>query len=160
MNWTQLIQDQHQRYHPHGHTKLILQDGATDDEIDALSVKMGFKLPDEFRDLYRTHNGFGTPSSDGPNAVRWSFLPLSLIEEKTKAATGWMQETHPDIARGFFVFMDYLCGDYSGYFFDNPHQSPPDICTFEHELYEFDASQPAEEFFSSQWASLREILET
>ena len=159
MNWTQLIQDHHQRHHPHGHTKLILRDGASDAELDALSATMGFQLPEEFRELYRTHNGFGTPSSDGPNAVSWFFLPLSLIEEKTKDATSWIQETHPEIARNFFVFMDYRCGDYSGYFKDKADRNPPVICSFEHELYEFDANQPAEDFISYLWAGLSEILE-
>jgi SMI1 / KNR4 family (SUKH-1) len=113
--WTQLIQSQHAKYFGGNCHGLILRDGASESELDALDLQMAFKFPPEFRELYKTHNGVGDIYGTEANSINWSFVPISLIPELTILARNWFQGTHPDVAARFFPFFNWGCGDYTGY---------------------------------------------
>ncbi|MCX6854491.1 MAG: SMI1/KNR4 family protein [Verrucomicrobia bacterium] len=112
--WTQLVQSEHAKYYGESSHGLILRDGASESELDALDLQMAFKFPPEFRELYSTHNGVGNTHGSEPNSINWSFVPISCIPELTVIARNWFEGTHADLAARFFPFFDWGCGDYTG----------------------------------------------
>jgi hypothetical protein len=133
--WTQLIQNQHAKYFGGNCHGLILRDGASESELDALDLQ-----------LYTTHNGVGDTYGSEPNSINWSFTPISLIPELTNIARHWFEGTHSDLAARFFPFFNWGCGDYTGYLMSPDGTLLEGLYCFQHEEYQFDVNQAPEDF--------------
>jgi cell wall assembly regulator SMI1 len=120
-------------------------------------VQFGFQLPDDLKELYQAKNGAGM-SSENNKDVHWFFVPILSIPELITAARDWFQKTHADLANRFFPFIDWECGDYTGYLLPLSPDCPTKLHTFEHESYEFDEAQQPDEFLYSNNSSIREFF--
>ncbi len=98
----------------------------------------------------------GTDEQD--SAVRWFFVPVAKIPELTAVARSWFEETHAEAARRFVAFIDWDCGDYTGYVLPLESGTAAELHTFEHESYQFDEAQEAGEFLLPSYESIREYF--
>ena len=159
-NWTNLINAQHRWAHKNDGFQLVLNDAAAEAAITALTEKLGFRLPPEFSDIYRSHDGFGVQHTSDPETIHWSLVPISQIPELMQSARDWFQETHPDAAQRFFPFIDWSCGDYTGYLLTADGTIRSGLFTFEHDSYEFEAEQAPDDFLHHAYDDIAEFLST
>lgn len=134
-------------------------------EIQNLNERSQFEWPAEFVDLYSKHDGVGL-KMQLHEEVLWNFVPTSQIGTFTLSVREWFSETHPEIAKVFFPFFDWGCGDAVGYvLLDQILKDvvdeilPGTLFEFDHENYKFDASQPWIEFLQPSCESIRLFLE-
>jgi hypothetical protein len=157
-SWTEIIEAHHAWAHPNDGFHLVLRPGATDAKIDEVAQGLGFQPPAEFRDLYRCHDGVGCTHDSQPGKVEWTFVPLADLPSFVVLGRDWFKETHPQLAAAFFAFIDWGCGDYSGYLQARESALGSELYMFEHELYEFEASQDPDEFMVAAQSSITEFL--
>ena len=123
-----------------------------------------FEWPAEFVDFYGNHDGVGLRMQPQEEVI-WNFVPSHEIGTFAHSVREWFSETHPEIARAFFPFFDWGCGDAVGYVrVDHLLKDvvdeilPGSLFEFDHENYRFDASQPWFEFLQPCYASIRDFL--
>jgi len=134
---------------------LVLGPPASAASIAEFEKAIGYKLPDEFKQLYTEYDGFGT-SRDGE--TDWLFLPVKKLSEHATEVRDWIQKTHPEIAKRFAPFVDWGNGEASGYVFSETGIPLPGIFIFEHESYEFEEEQDWKEFLIPVDSSIRDFL--
>jgi hypothetical protein len=138
-------------------SELILGPGQSIMEIQTIESALGLRLPNELREFYQEVNGYGAPLSNSED-VDWLVVPLKDIAKTTKLAQDWFEETHPKEAGRFFAFIDWKCGDYSGYLVSESGKDCKFV-TFSHEMYEFDPDQNPDDFFEISYDSFNEFLD-
>ena len=136
--------------------QLVMPSGAELHELRDLARVLQVRFPDEFASLYRTMNGFG--GTDGKGVVEWAALPLEEIPTFSDRIRSWFSETHPEVAARFIPFLDWHCGDATGYLKDEQGKVLSHLRTFFHEEYHFDESQPYEEFLVEDEATIHDFL--
>ncbi len=154
-DWYQNILDFHNLDNADNPDSLVLGSPATNASIAELEKATGYAMPNEFRQLYLEFDGFGT-SRDGE--TEWFFVPISKLDAHLSEVRDWFQDTHPEIAERFVSFVDWRCGDASGYIFTESGLPEPGIFMFEHERYEFDAEQDWREFLVPVDDTIRTFL--
>lgn len=157
-NWDSIVRSHHQRAHRDDGYELVANPGVTDEELRLMENRLGFQFPVEMREFYSTFNGFGVQSANSPGEVYWFFRPLEELPEFTENIRQWFQETHADIASRYFPFVDWANGDGIGYLVNSTGEVLPGLVSFEHESYDFDEDQDAEEFLTTVPISLEEFL--
>ncbi len=154
--WHQRVREAHKRNHQGDGVELIIGPPANPEAITELEREVGRRLPPEFHELYQALDGFGVVTADGE---LWLFTPLAKIARSAAAAGTWFADSHPSLAKRYFPFIDWGNGDSSGYLFSEEGDLLPGIWIFEHEMYGFDASQPASAFLVKFAKNLQEFLE-
>lgn len=157
-NWTSLINAQHRWAHDNDGYQLVLNGAADEVTISALNDKLGIRLAPEFCDFYRCHDGFGVRHTSDPETVHWSLVPLSQVSDLIQTARDWFQETHPELAKTFFPFIDWSCGDYTGYIIGPDGTFRTGLFTFEHESYEFEPDQTPDDFLHHSYDDIADYL--
>lgn len=170
-SWPELIEANHAWAHANDGWHLVTGAPATDADLAQLETQLGIELPAEFKELYRTYNGVGIcrEANDGQapgrpieesKKVLWLLVPVAEIPGLMTVARSWFQETHAEVALQFMPFIDWNCGDYTGYLLPLESDVPAELYTFEHENYEFDEAQEAEEFLLLSYESIRDYFST
>jgi hypothetical protein len=160
VNWTKVITDHHNWAHaPDDGFDLITKAPASQQQLAELASRLGIILPKEIVSLYRTCNGFGVQSPNTPDMDSWFLVPVERVPEFTEQIRSWFRDTHPDVAARFFPFFDWANGDGMGYLFDADGNLQEGLYNFEHEEYERDENQGADEFLLSIDVSIEEFLE-
>lgn len=101
---------------PHYHE--LLQSGATSAELDAFENAISLKLPEEFRELYKWHDG-QDPMAFESIQGNWSFMSLDEIRVSKQELDGMIGFDFEDPKywrRGWIPFLhngggSYLCVD-------------------------------------------------
>lgn len=154
-DWKKIIIEQHDRHHKDDSVKLIQGAPCAQEDIARLEETIGLKMPSEFKDLYSAVNGFGSHSGRDD----WFLVPVEHIPQVMQLARNWFSETHPELAARFFPFIDWSCGDYTGYLVSESGMLEKGLHTFGHEEYEFDASQESDVFlYPSGFASIEDFI--
>ncbi len=159
-NWTSLIDAQHRWAHNNDGYQLVLNGAAEDAAISALADKLGITLPPDFCDFYRQHDGFGVRHTNDLETIYWSLVPLSMVPDLVQSARDWFQETHPELAQTFYPFIDWSCGDYTGYIIGPDGTLKSGLFTFEHESYESEADQTPDDFLHHTYHDIADFLST
>lgn len=107
--------------------------GAAPEHIDRLADQFEVALPPEFRSMYQAANGFGGVGDVGP--VEWAALPLAGIPQFAATVRRWFQDSHPEAAMRFVPFLDWRCGDATGYLFGEQGECDGKLTTFFHDEY-------------------------
>lgn len=154
-NWENLVINFHERAHPSGEYQLARGEPASKQEIDAVSAELDFVFPTEFVDFYSVMNGFGIHSAD--RGTEWFFLPLSKIRG-TQVHTKEMLESHPDLGDRFVPIVDWICGDFTGYFKPKTRRRKIQLFMLSHEHLEYDAAQDPNDFLFPLCDSIKEFL--
>lgn len=142
-NWTKLAQQQFDSCKAVDElTDLVLPGGAEREAIVEMARSLGFEPPEEFVQLYSTHNGIGHKQSE---VSSWWFRPLDQLPEFMKATRAWMEE-HEDVGMRFFPFIDYYNGEGAGYFANSKGALQPGLFSLNTGRYEFDEDQESSEF--------------
>lgn len=128
-----------------------------DEDIVQIEQSIGFQFPEDMRDFYQTMNGMGSRNSHS-GEVSWFIVPMDQISTTMAHCRDWFLETHPKEATRFFPFINWNCGDYTGYLIDGTANDQPLFCTFSHEYYTFDVEQDPSEFFDSSFSNLEDLL--
>jgi hypothetical protein len=155
-NWQEIILRHHEWAHKNDGYSLVTRPGADSADITALEASLGIELPVEFHELYRTYDGVGVSADSGQ--IYWMFRSLTEIPKFMEESRDWFQETHPEIARRFFPFIDWSSGDATGYLLSQSGGLLPGLYDFEHEAYEFDESQDETTFLSSLHNTIEDFL--
>lgn len=155
-NWIRIVENQHALDHSDNGHRLVLQPPASLDHLLAFRKLFGPAASMELQNFYEQIDGFGIEGTN--HKTSWFLVPIEKLPELDKAGKDWFQETHPDLAKRFFPFIDWDCGDYSGYLLSEEGKRLNGIFTFEHEEYEFDKGQDDSEFLYSVFDSLEELL--
>ena len=155
-NWQDIIQRSHEWAHKNDGYSLVTRPGAELADITALESSFGFQLPTEFHELYLTYDGVGVSADSGQ--IYWMFRSLAQIPKFMEETRDWFQETHPEVARRFFPFIDWSSGDSTGYLLSQSGELLPGLYDFEHEDYEFDASQDESAFLSSFYTTIEDTF--
>lgn len=155
-NWHNVVLSHHAWAHKDDDYKLVMQPSAADATIHSLTEQTGFPITAEFREFYNQINGFGV-AADGQK-TSWLLVPVERIEATIARARAGFEETHPELAKRFFPFIDWDSGDYSGYFTAEDGSLLPGLYDFDHETYEFDEEQASEEVVTKGDASILEFL--
>ena len=137
-----------------------MRPGAPEEDIAQLDRDIGLALPSEFKELYRAHNGVGVVHESEPGKPIWTFVPTSDLASLMKGARSWFEEFHPDLASRFFPFIDWDCGDYTGYVVSPGGGLLEGLFTFSHELYQFRPDQAPETFLSRNYSCIKDFLAT
>ena len=157
-DWHCLVEAYHELAHPDGLWTLVKRDGASNSDLRQLERKLGQAFPDEFQSFYRACDGFGISPIDNEGKVIWFCVPLSEIPDFVERTRETFCETHPILASQFFPFIDWNCGDGSGYVTDSAGVIQPGLFTFEHELYGGDSVDDPEEFVSFLDETIEDVL--
>lgn len=120
-----------------------------------LHSTFGFPVPSELRGFYEQIGGCGVKAGD--RKVSWQVVPVTEVATNIAKARDWFADTHPKLAARFFPFIDWDCGDYTGYL-QSPLGLKKGLYTFEHESYEFDADQSAQSFIMKSYKSLEDFF--
>jgi hypothetical protein len=155
-SWDDLVNESHERDHEGDGFQLVKMPPATSDEIDSLQKLIGIKLPDEFRDLYLAINGFGVVGKSAE--IYWSFIPLDKILGFIASTREFFQDTHPDVAKRFFPFIDWSDGDASGYMISPSDRLLPSLFDFQHDDYEFEETQEGSEFLVTATRNIKDFI--
>lgn len=155
--WDQILNQKHTRYYASGGSTLFLPPPLSRSEIHNFQTSTGYKWTDEFFDLYTHHDGVGIIPPD--EEVIWSFVPTHKINSFGDSTRAWFSATHPDIAKCFYPFFDWMSGDALGYL-NIERFTPGTLFEFEHESYEFDAAQSWEIFLKPAYNSIQDFLES
>lgn len=156
--WTDLITAQHRWAHSGDGYDLVLNGPADETAISALEERLGLSLPPDLANFYRCHDGFGVRHTSAPDTISWSLVPISQVSDLIQTARDWFQETHPELARTFYPFIDWSCGDYTGYILDAVGTFSSGLFTFEHESYEFEPDQEPDDFLHHSYAEIADFL--
>jgi len=157
-DWAKILHDLHAVAHGDDELTLATQPGAGDDELDRLADRLGIALPEEFRDFYRTFNGYGVAPDNDPSDVCWLIQPLEKLPDFIDFTRSSFDGTHPDVAARFFPFIDWANGDGMGYLTETAGIVLPGLFCFEHESYEYDANQDPDEFIAAIPVTIEEFL--
>lgn len=158
-DWLQLIQSNHAIEHPNDGFELFVCPPATDTEMDELGRTVGSELPQEFRSLYTTCNGFGVKHpGDEPATIWWFVRPTNQLQSFGNDVRNWFQKTHGKFAARFFPFIDYSNGDVLGYVKDESGLFFEGLFFFRHEHYQFSGHQDINDFLSHLPITLEEFL--
>lgn len=153
--WHELIRKFHAEDYPDAPESLVIGEPASEDEIATLEMAVGVRMPDEFKDFYRACNGFGRMEN---GQVIWLFSPLEGIPAVTEMARDAFKRTHPELAEAYVAFVDWDCGDFSGYLFDPEGGLIEGIFDFEYAEYEFDREQDFAEFLAPLFLSIEDFF--
>lgn len=143
--WIEILETYHQAAHADDGWEMRVGLGASEEEIAAVESRLGCKFPPSLREFYRECNGYGLKSE---KELSWFVRPVEEIEELTREARDWFEETHPEIARKFIAYVDWGSGDYSGGIVGANGVLSKAVCMFEHESYEYETDQDPDEFLS------------
>ncbi|GAA5484833.1 SMI1/KNR4 family protein [Haloferula sargassicola] len=141
--WLKGITAFHRLDHADDPDSLVLGEPLSGNAIAELEKVIGFTMPEEFKQFYCEHDGFGTIRG---GQTDWFFLPLAKIPQHAIEVRAWFEGTHPNIARQFVPFIDWGNGDASGYILSDAGDPDAAIFHFEHESYEFEKSQDWHDF--------------
>jgi SMI1/KNR4 family protein SUKH-1 len=156
-NWSEIVARHHEGCHRNDGSKLVTGLPATDAELNTLSVSLGIQLPNEFCDLYRTFDGFGT-SHESDSKTCWLFHPLNQVEAFAVSVRKWFIATHEEYAKRFFPLIDFSNGDGIGYLTDRSNTVMDGLFCFEHEKYRFKETQDVNDFISHAPVSIERFL--
>ena len=156
-SWKERVKKHHEWAHQDDGYHLVTRPSVSLVQIKEVETALGFQFPKEVREFYLEVDGFGV-KHEGREEVDWFVVPLDKVEETTKQARDWFQETHPYAAKGFFAFIDWSCGDYTGYLVSEAPREEVFV-TFSHELYEFNPEQDPNEFIEVSYDSFEEMLD-
>ena len=157
-DWSIIIADQHSKAHPNDRCNLVAGPAATNQQLDELSESQGIALPQDFCELYLTHNGFGVADDDEPDKIWWFFRPTDQIADFANGMRSWFAKTHQKYADRFFPFIDFSNGDGIGYIVDESGLIMDGLSCFEHENYKFDEEQDVNEFITHAPVTIEEFL--
>ncbi len=157
-DWAQILKDQHAAAHSDDGYLLATQPGVSSDQLDEMADQLGIDLPEEFRELYSTSNGFGVATAQDPSEAFWLFRPLQQLPEFIDSVRSGFEATHPEAAARFFPFIDWGDGDSMGYQTETAGILLPGLFCFEHESYQHTADQAPEDFLASFPVTIEEFL--
>ena len=155
-NWKHIVEANHAWSHPNDEYRLVIQPPASSADLAFLHTLFGSAMSEEMRGFYEQMDGFGVESvADG---TYWFVTPIAKLPELIEHCRNWFRDTHPDLANRFFPFIDWNCGDYSGFLL-SVEKSPLDgLFTFEHEEYNFEKGQDSSAFILSVYNTIEELL--
>lgn len=156
-DWKKTVEAHHQWAHPNDGFELVMLPPASDIEVRSLQSTFGFPVPSELRGFYEQIGGCGVKAGD--HEVSWMVVPVTEVATNIAKARDWFANTHPKLAARFYPFIDWDCGDYTGYL-QSPLGLKRGLYTFEHESYEFEAAQPAQSFLTKSYSSLEDLFST
>jgi hypothetical protein len=155
-NWTEIVEAHHLWAHPGNDFPLVARPPASTTDLQSFKNLFGPAASAELSGFYEQMDGFGIEET--PGVPSWFISPIEKLPELIKQSRKWMKETHPDLAERFFPFVDWNCGDYSGYLLSGDGTLLDGIFTFEHEEYKSEKGQDVPEFMYSLNGSLEEFL--
>ncbi len=156
-SWYDLIHASHERDHKSDGYQLVTMPPANPYEIQSLEELVGITFPSEFHDLYSTFNGVGVVGKTGK--TYWTFTPLDKIPEFIASTREFFQDTHPDLAKRFFPFIDWSDGDASGYMLSPSRDLLPSLFDFQHDDYEFEETQDDSEFLVVAYRDIKDFIQ-
>ncbi len=156
--WIDKVKTLHEWAHQNDGYQLRFRDGRLLAEIKSVEASIGFEFPSAVRAFYQEVDGFGVQHSSSEK-ISWFVVPIDRIATVTKKARDWFRETHPNEAERFFAFIDWNCGEYTGYLV-RQRGDHPTLVTFSHEEYEFDSNQNSDDFFETSYDHFEEIFDT
>jgi hypothetical protein len=154
-NWTEILQNDHKRFHEDDGVQLVLGPPATPVQLEKLDAMTSFSWPKEFRELYACHDGVGLVLPG--EAVEWSFVPTSELVTFGDTVRGWFADTHPEIARAFHPFFNWGSGDSMG-FLESDSYPIGTVFLFEHEFYRFSNDQNWVDFLIPSYHSILSFI--
>jgi len=157
-DWSRFAYGYHAVAHADDGYQLVMQPGVSAEDVVGMGERLGISLPDEFRDLYMTLNGFGVTSDNSPEGTYWLCRPLDHLPDFIRIMRKGFSPTHPHIASRFFPFIDFANGDSMGYLTETGGVILPGLACFEHELYKYDDGQDPSEFLSLTSLTIEEFL--
>jgi hypothetical protein len=114
VNWIKIIRD-YAGSIIYDNETIVVRPGAEEKEITSLENVLGVIFGEEFRELYKTADGFGI-SSNG--SVQWIVVPLeeipSLVDQHKKRVFKNSSEKLIESALRYVPFIQWSCGDTSG----------------------------------------------
>ena len=157
-NWQELL-SRHFHSDPDDGCELRLGSPAAKDQLDKFEERIGFRLPDDFRSLYATFNGYGEIYNSEPGKIRWILRPLEEVEQLSQDVGKSLSNTHQAQLSQFLAFYDWGNGDVAGYLRDGESKQLEGLFDFYHERYNFDVNQDFNEFVEPAAKTIEEYIE-
>ena len=155
-NWKHIVESYHTWAHADDEYQLVVRPPASTGDLVLLDAWFGPAMSGEMRGFYELIDGFGVEPS--PDGVSWFVTPIAKLPELIEHCRSWFRDTHPDLANRFFPFIDWDCGDYSGFLLSEDGTLLEGLYTFEHEDYEFEEGQDGSVFLYTIYATIEELL--
>lgn len=156
-DWHEIVRRHHMAFHGNDEYQLVISPPATEAELASLRGLFPYSIPFEMESFYQSINGFGKSSAHYP--LLWFFLPISKLESACRSLRDTFGDSHADLAQRFLPFVDWFCGDYSGYLWSEDGTLLDGLYIFEHENFRYESGQDISEFMFCTDASIEEFLE-
>ena len=136
--------------------ELVLADPLPVSRVKEFQSSSGYVWSPEFFELYTQHDGVGLRTPEDGELI-WGFVPTSELPSFAASVRHWFERTHPEVAKAFFPFFDWYCGDAIGYL-RWPGIKKGTLVEFDHDYYEFKPGQPWREFLRPSHDSIMSFL--
>jgi hypothetical protein len=155
-DWKSIVTSHHQFFHGNDEYELVCGAPATEAEFEELKELLPTEVPGEMKEFYATMNGFGKSSAKYP--LLWFFVPLPELPRVVREFQETIADHQSDLGNRYLPFIDWHCGDLTGYLWNREGQMVPGLWMFEHENFRYEPYQDESEFMVQSGRSIEEFL--